>query len=195
MARVRVHDLAKELPSACILTWLKELGHFVKSAASTVEPPVVQALMAAYERGELRVARPTSKPRPGGNPFRPRPHADKNLIDAAAMFGVPVEDLKPARAERPGKRGRYASAESRRPIDEWTNLLFSVDEKREWMLAGLDEHDSRLAQQCIDAGLTPDDLQRRVDGVKVAARLRGGESLSSVRIRIQQQQNRSTGTD
>ncbi len=44
MAKVRVHELAKELgvESKVVLTKLKEMGEFVKSASSTVEPPVVK---------------------------------------------------------------------------------------------------------------------------------------------------------
>jgi len=44
VAKVRVHELAKELgvESKVVLAKLKEMGEFVKSASSTVEPPVVK---------------------------------------------------------------------------------------------------------------------------------------------------------
>ncbi|HJR40164.1 MAG TPA: translation initiation factor IF-2 N-terminal domain-containing protein, partial [Nocardioidaceae bacterium] len=44
MAKVRVHELAKEfgVESKVVLTKLGEMGEFVKSASSTVEPPVVK---------------------------------------------------------------------------------------------------------------------------------------------------------
>ncbi|MFT4009356.1 MAG: translation initiation factor IF-2, partial [Nocardioidaceae bacterium] len=44
MAKVRVHELAKEfdVPSKVVLTKLQEMGEFVKSASSTIEPPVVK---------------------------------------------------------------------------------------------------------------------------------------------------------
>ncbi|SJN21116.1 Translation initiation factor 2 [Micrococcus lylae] len=50
MAKVRVHELAKELgiPSKEALSKLKELGEFVSSASSTIEPPVVKKLRNAY---------------------------------------------------------------------------------------------------------------------------------------------------
>lgn len=196
MAKVRVHDLAKEfgVESRVVLAWLRQLGYFVKSAASTVEAPVVKVLSGAYERGELGTPRVVRR-RPGANPFiPPRTVVDKNLADAAAMFGVPVEDLKPAQSSRPRTGGRYASANSRRPLDDWTRLLFSAEDKRVWMLAGLGGHDARLAQQCVSAGITPEDLQLRVDGVRAGARLRGGESVASVRLRIEEQKRR-TATD
>jgi len=42
VAKVRVHELAKELgvESKVVLAKLKEMGEFVKSASSTIEPPV-----------------------------------------------------------------------------------------------------------------------------------------------------------
>ena len=44
MAKVRVHELAKEfgVESKVVLAKLGEMGEFVKSASSTVEPPVVK---------------------------------------------------------------------------------------------------------------------------------------------------------
>ena len=49
MSKVRVHELAKELgvTSKDVLAKLAELGEFVKSASSTVEPPVVRKLKEA----------------------------------------------------------------------------------------------------------------------------------------------------
>ncbi|HYY10233.1 MAG TPA: translation initiation factor IF-2 N-terminal domain-containing protein, partial [Kineosporiaceae bacterium] len=46
MAKVRVYELAKELgiESKVVMTKLQELGEFVRSASSTVEPPVVRKL-------------------------------------------------------------------------------------------------------------------------------------------------------
>ncbi len=50
MAKVRVHELAKELgiPSKDLLAKLQEVGEFVKSASSTVEAPVVRKLMEKF---------------------------------------------------------------------------------------------------------------------------------------------------
>ncbi|RNI23042.1 translation initiation factor IF-2 [Flexivirga caeni] len=46
MAKVRVHELAKELgmPSKDLLAYLKEQGEFVKTASSTIEAPVVRKI-------------------------------------------------------------------------------------------------------------------------------------------------------
>ena len=46
MAKVRVYELAKELgvESKTVLSMLKDMGEFVRSASSTVEAPVVRRL-------------------------------------------------------------------------------------------------------------------------------------------------------
>ena len=48
--KARVHELAKELnvSSKDVLAKLSELGEFVKSASSTVEPPVARRLREAF---------------------------------------------------------------------------------------------------------------------------------------------------
>ena len=50
MAKVRVHELAKEfgVPSKTVLETLKDMGEFVKTASSTVEAPVVRRLNEQY---------------------------------------------------------------------------------------------------------------------------------------------------
>ena len=57
MAKVRVYELAKELgvESKVVLAKLQEMGEFVRSASSTVEPPVVR---------RLREAMPAAPPAP-----------------------------------------------------------------------------------------------------------------------------------
>ena len=46
MAKVRVYELAKELgvESKELLAHLKQQGEFVRSASSTIEPPVVRKI-------------------------------------------------------------------------------------------------------------------------------------------------------
>jgi len=46
VAKVRVYELAKELgvESKALLQHLKEQGEFVRSASSTIEPPVVRKI-------------------------------------------------------------------------------------------------------------------------------------------------------
>jgi len=51
--KARVHELAKELgvTSRDVLTKLKDLGEFVKSASSTVEAPVARKLRDSFPSG------------------------------------------------------------------------------------------------------------------------------------------------
>ena len=60
MAKVRVYELAKELgvESKTIMTKLTELGEFVRSASSTIEPPVVRKLRDAFPAGGAAPSRP-----------------------------------------------------------------------------------------------------------------------------------------
>ena len=54
MAKVRVYELAKELgvESKVVMTKLQEMGEFVRSASSTVEPP--DAELTERVRGQFR---------------------------------------------------------------------------------------------------------------------------------------------
>ncbi|HWU27850.1 MAG TPA: translation initiation factor IF-2 N-terminal domain-containing protein, partial [Microbacterium sp.] len=76
----RVHEIAAELgvDSKFALAKLKELGEFVKSPSSTIEPPVARKLRAAIEAdpsakaADKPEAKPAAKapasgaPKPGG---------------------------------------------------------------------------------------------------------------------------------
>ena len=79
MAKPRVHEIASELgvDSKIALAKLKELGEFVKSPSSTIEPPVARKLRAALEAdgsasaGASAPAAPAASPRPAAG--RPGP--------------------------------------------------------------------------------------------------------------------------
>ncbi|MGO3638633.1 MAG: translation initiation factor IF-2 N-terminal domain-containing protein, partial [Glutamicibacter arilaitensis] len=61
MAKPRVHELAKELgiTSKEALTKLQDMGEFVRSASSTVEPPVARKLRDAFP-GSNGAAKPAA---------------------------------------------------------------------------------------------------------------------------------------
>ena len=50
MAKTRVYELAKELgvESKTVLSTLKDMGEFVRSASSTIEPPVERRLKEKF---------------------------------------------------------------------------------------------------------------------------------------------------
>ena len=67
MSKVRVYELARELgvESKVVLAKLQEMGEFVRSASSTIEPPVarrlVEAMPAAAEKPAKKAAKKTTK--------------------------------------------------------------------------------------------------------------------------------------
>jgi len=63
VAKVRVYELAKELgiESKVVMTKLTEMGEFVRSASSTVEPPVVRKLREIFPAPATDAA-PAPKP-------------------------------------------------------------------------------------------------------------------------------------
>ncbi|MGB8651982.1 MAG: translation initiation factor IF-2 N-terminal domain-containing protein, partial [Mycobacteriales bacterium] len=84
--KARVHELAKELglESKALLAWLKENGEFVKSASSTIEPPVARkvreafpaqaaAAAAAPAPAPAKKAAPKPAPKPQAAPEAPTP--------------------------------------------------------------------------------------------------------------------------
>ena len=107
MANPRVHEVAADLgiDSKIALDKLKDMGEFVKSASSSIAPPVARRLKAALEadgikapaapRRRAREAAPPRSPRrearAGARPPRPRPSAEAPAAPAAP---------------RPGPRGR-----------------------------------------------------------------------------------------
>ncbi|MDO4687251.1 MAG: translation initiation factor IF-2 N-terminal domain-containing protein, partial [Corynebacterium sp.] len=88
--KLRVHELAKKLgvTSKELLATLKEQGEFVKTASSTIEPPVVkkmeqhyaaqQGVDAADEQPKSKSAPTSGAPKPGApKPSAPKPTAAK----------------------------------------------------------------------------------------------------------------------
>ncbi|WP_313811617.1 translation initiation factor IF-2 [Glutamicibacter sp.] len=102
MAKPRVHELAKELgiTSKEALTKLQDMGEFVRSASSTVEPPVARKLRDAFPGSNAGAAKPAAAPKPAaatpgaGRPAAPKPGGAK---PAAAAPG-PRPAAKPAAA-------------------------------------------------------------------------------------------------
>ncbi|WKK61742.1 translation initiation factor IF-2 [Corynebacterium sp. P3-F1] len=95
--KLRVHELAKQLgvTSKELLATLKEEGEFVKTASSTIEPPVVKKIKALYEERGAGDGAKSNKPAPSKN-------------SAAAKPGAPAK--KPA-ASKPAAKPAAAKAE------------------------------------------------------------------------------------
>ena len=108
MAKVRVHELAKELniSSKGLLEVLKEQGEFVKSASSTIEAPVVRKAReyvdANPEVVEKYPAKATKKKKPSKAEEAEAPQqAEEKIEEAPSKASVEKEAAKPA-APKPG---------------------------------------------------------------------------------------------
>ncbi|WP_248220570.1 translation initiation factor IF-2 N-terminal domain-containing protein, partial [Microbacterium saccharophilum] len=73
MAKPRVHEIASELgvDSKVALAKLKELGEFVKSPSSTIEPPVARKLRAALEAEGAAAPAASAAPKAAAKPATP----------------------------------------------------------------------------------------------------------------------------
>ena len=101
MSKVRVHELAKQLgmESKEVLAKLQELGEFVRSASSTVEPPVARKLIALYPD-----AKPAEEKKPVKKAAAKKAAAPKKAevnpelaAELAAELGVDLAALKASR--------------------------------------------------------------------------------------------------
>ena len=98
MAKVRVHELAKELgvSSKALLAHLGDMGEFVKSASSTIEAPVVRRVKdnppAADPKAKKAAAKPAAKPGP-----KP-PAAEQPVAPTPGPKAAPTPGPKPTPA-------------------------------------------------------------------------------------------------
>ncbi|WP_248240972.1 translation initiation factor IF-2 [Microbacterium kunmingense] len=113
-AKPRVHEIASELgvDSKVALAKLKELGEFVKSPSSTIEPPVARKLRAALQAdgapapaaGDTKA--PTARPAGRPGPSRPAPAAKPSAPASAAP--APAAPSAPQSSPRPAAPGAPA---------------------------------------------------------------------------------------
>ena len=114
MAKVRVHELAKQLgmESKVVLAKLQELGEFVRSASSTVEAPVVRKMLELY---------PDAKPVDEKKPVKKaaikkgavRPVEEKISPEAATEL---LAELAPGLVEQTSAEHARAAAAEARPV-------------------------------------------------------------------------------
>ncbi|MDF2044833.1 translation initiation factor IF-2, partial [Microbacterium sp. Kw_RZR3] len=103
MAKPRVHEIASELgvDSKVALAKLKELGEFVKSPSSTIEPPVARKLRAALAAegssgsSDAKPAAPAARPGSGARPGPARPAATPGARPSGPTPG-PAKPAAPA---------------------------------------------------------------------------------------------------
>ena len=90
MAKVRVYELAKDvgMDSKDVLAKLQEMGEFVRSASSTVEPPVVRKFLEKFPP----VAKPAAEEKPAKKAPAKKAAAKKAAVDKAPAEAA-VESL------------------------------------------------------------------------------------------------------
>ena len=100
MAKVRVHELAKQLgmESKDVLAKLQEMGEFVRSASSTIEPPVARRLIEAFPDAKPKAdapEKPVKKAAAKKSAVKKEPTVDPKLAkELAEELGVDLEALK-----------------------------------------------------------------------------------------------------
>ncbi len=106
MAKVRVHELAKELgvTSKALLAHLDQMGEFVKSASSTIEPPVVRRVKDNPPAPDPKKKKAAAKPAAKKSPAAPAEPAESAGADAPKPGpAAPKPGPKaPAAAPKPG---------------------------------------------------------------------------------------------
>ena len=105
MAKLRVHELAKELgiPSKELLAYLRDKGEYVKASSSALEPPVAREAREHFEK--------LSGSASGDDKSAPKKAASKPKAKASAKAAetapaAPAQDEVPAAAEAPKPSAR-----------------------------------------------------------------------------------------
>lgn len=191
MAKVRAYELAQELglDTKDLMARLSTMGEFVRSASSTIEPEVARRLRGEVKMSPPGEAPPTFRPaarrlaarapRPSTNPYAPglpaaRPARSVRRPGQSPDIMAEVKEIFGARAVEATTRGRdgYGYEWQRRFIEHAVFL--------EFIFAGLDEHESELAEECLLAGLRPAELTSRLGEKSVLEWLREGNSAMRV---------------
>ena len=106
MAKLRVHELAKELgiTSKELMGHLKEAGEFVKSSSSSLEPPVVRQMREKFatapktKKAEAKAPKPSAAKPAAKKPAAPK--AEAPAADAAPKASAPKPGAPKPRAKK-----------------------------------------------------------------------------------------------
>ena len=122
MAKVRVYELAKELgvESKTVLTMLKDMGEFVRSASSTVEAPVERRLkekLASEPPPAKKTAKKAAPAKVAEAPAaaEPAPAAVAPTVEAPAPPRVEVPPTTPTDSAAPEAPAASAAPAARAP--------------------------------------------------------------------------------
>ena len=112
MAKLRVHELAKELgiTSKELMGHLKEAGEFVKSSSSSLEPPVVRQMREKFAAA-LKTKKADAKPAPKA----PKPGAAKPAPKKPAAPKAPAEQAPAPAPQAPTPKAPAPKAAAPKP--------------------------------------------------------------------------------
>ncbi|MDP1711370.1 MAG: translation initiation factor IF-2 [Candidatus Nanopelagicaceae bacterium] len=114
MAKVRVHELAKQLgmESKVVLAKLQEIGEFVKSPSSTVEAPVVRKMLELFPNAKpVEVTKPVKKAT--AKKAATKPAKEEITPEAATEL---LAELAPGLVEQTTAQHARESAVETRPV-------------------------------------------------------------------------------
>jgi len=196
---IRVHELARECGTSSkrVLEVLNQMGEFVKSASSTVEPSVaarVRANLCSTSRPPYRPGRTPGRPkRPksfgrGGTPIEQifSDQGDLDMARALGLDGVPqrrgrrVELTGMAKAIRDHFPQVRTDDEARHLATKWAGQMLTEKDAMAWWRAGLGPHDYSRVGELDRYGIRPEHLDLVVVGNSIRGRLRGGASVTWV---------------
>ena len=114
MAQPRVHEFAKEVgvPSKEVIAKLKDMGEFVKSSSSTLNPMVLKKLRAEFPAA---AAKPAAKAAPAESAAKPAPKPAVAKPAAKPAAAPKPAAAKPAAKPAPKPAAKPAAAESAAP--------------------------------------------------------------------------------
>ena len=114
MAQPRVHEFAKEVgvPSKEVIAKLKDMGEFVKSSSSTLNPMVLKKLRAEFPAA---AAKPAAKAAPAESAAKPAPKPAAAKPAAKPAAAPKPAAAKPAAKPAPKPAAKPAVAESAAP--------------------------------------------------------------------------------
>src|SRR5450759_5675073 len=97
VAKVRVYELAKELgvESKILLKHLKEHGEFVRSASSTIEPPVVRKIRETFPAEMAAAGGPAAGAKASAASTAKKPVVKPDVAAAAAVT-APAAPVAPS---------------------------------------------------------------------------------------------------